>query len=237
MRRMSLLVLAALVLAGCADERAADRAGATSEPAARGGAKEAARDPAPPASTDADAASGASPTSAPAGPVPSAPAGGASPPAPNGDPNLARFSGYGDIPFGTPVADMARLWGGELRTLGKEFNDRCYFLVPVWAKRPADFSLMVSEGRFVRFSTERDAFIAPGGARVGLTKAEVIRLHAGRVDVQPHKYSDGQYLRVRDPAGGRGVLILETDGKGDDARVTEWRIGVPPEVDFVEGCA
>ena len=57
------------------------------------------------------------------------------------------------------------------------------------------------------------------------------------VEEQPHKYSEGLYLRVEDTAGGTGVLLFETDGKGDDAKVTEWRSGVPPQVDYVEGCS
>ena len=37
--------------------------------------------------------------------------------------------------------------------------------------------------------------------------------------------------------GGNGVLLFETDGKGDDDKVTAWRIGVPSQVDYVEGCS
>ena len=29
----------------------------------------------------------------------------------------------------------------------------------------------------------------------------------------------------------------KTDGKAGSAKVTEWRVGTPPHVDFVEGCA
>ena len=32
-------------------------------------------------------------------------------------------------------------------------------------------------------------------------------------------------------------MLFETDGKGDDAKVTAWRIGVPSQVDYVEGCS
>ena len=236
MRRIILLLLAASALVACADDRATGSADTATAPAAATSPQEATRESTAPPTGAAVPASRPPASGAPEAPVPtSGPVGGA--PTPDGDLHLARFNGYGDIPFGAPVADMTRLWGGELKTLGKEFNDQCYFMTPTWTKRPADFSFMISEGRFVRFSTESDNFVAPGGVHVGLTKAEVLRLYPGRVDVQPHKYSDGQYLRVKDPAGGKGVLVMETDGKGDNARVTEWRVGVPPEIDYVEGCA
>jgi len=39
-------------------------------------------------------------------------------------------------------------------------------------------------------------------------------------------------LRVTAPQG-TGALVFETDAQG---RVTRWRAGVPPQVDYVEGC-
>lgn len=233
MRRMSLLLLAATMLAGCADERASGDAVTAGTQAPQ----TVPQDRTPPAQASTGAASSMPTAAAPVTTPPPVPDGDAPTPVPDGDLNLARFSGYGDIPFGAPVADMTRLWGGELKVIGKDLNDQCYFMAPAWSKRPADFSFMISEGRFARFSVESRNFVAPGGAHVGMTKAEVVRRYAGRIEVQPHKYSDGQYLRVKDPAGGKAVLVLETDGKGDDARVTEWRVGVPPEIDYVEGCS
>lgn len=87
--------------------------------------------------------------------------------APDGDRNLARFDGYGDLRFGTAAERMEQAWGGELETLGKEDNGSCYFMTAVWVRTPAEFHFMI----------------------------------------------------------------------GDDAEVTAWRVGVPPEVDYVEGCS
>jgi hypothetical protein len=155
----------------------------------------------------------------------------------DGDRDLARFDGYGDVRFGTAAADMERVWGGRLTTLGKEGNESCYFMTPTWVKVPAEFNFMIADGRFARFGTESDRFTAPGGGRVGMTKGEIAKRYAGRVEEQSHKYTDGQYLRITDPAGGKGVLIFETDAKHGTAKVTEWRVGVPPQVDFIEGCS
>lgn len=170
-------------------------------------------------------------------PVPGDGAAPQTPAGPDGDRGLARFDGYGDIRFGTPGAEMAKAWGGELKTLGKEDNPTCYFMTPTWAQVPADFNFMIGDGKFSRFGTESAKFVAPGGGKVGMTKAEIAKLYAGRIEERPHKYTDGLYLRIRDDAGGNGVLVFETDGKGDDAKVGEWRVGVPPQVDYVEGCS
>lgn len=231
MRRLPLILVVAAMLAGCTGERdpaVVETTGAGSKPSA---ASDAAPAPATPVEATPEASAAGEPRPPTVTPTPGAN------PAAAGDLDQASYTGYGDLPFGTPVGDMPRLWGGELSVNGKEFNDQCYFMTPVWVKQPAEFNFMVSEGRFARFSTESTRFVAPGGGRVGMSTAEVKRLYPGRIEARPHHYTDGQYLRVTDPAGGKGVLVFETDGKGDDARVTEWRIGLPPAVDYVEGCA
>lgn len=155
--------------------------------------------------------------------------------APDGDRNLARFGGYGDIDFGTAEAEMAQAWGGELKTLGKDMNAQCFFMTPSWNKVPAALSFMIGDGKFVRYGTENAVLVAPGGGKIGMTKAEIGKLYANVV-AEPHKYSDGEYLRIKDAATGN-TLIFETDAKGDDAKVTEWRVGMEPHVGYVEGCA
>jgi hypothetical protein len=51
----------------------------------------------------------------------------------------------------------------------------------------------------------------------------------------PHKYVEGSvYLRAMDPKGGKSALVFEVDPSG---KATDWRIGVPPQVDYVEGCS
>ena len=154
MRRLSVMLVVAAMLAGCAGER------------------------------DPDAVE--TPTVAPAPALSGEPTPAVNP-ATAGDLDQASYTGYGAIPFGTPVGDMPRLWGGELSVNGKEFNDQCYFMTPVWVKQPAEFNFMVSQGRFARFSTESTRFVAPGGGRVGMSTAEVKRLYPGRIDARPQQ--------------------------------------------------
>jgi hypothetical protein len=151
----------------------------------------------------------------------------------NGGDELARFDGYGDMRFGIAETEMEKAWGGELKRLGTE-ADACYYMTPKWVKTPAEFAFMVDGGKFVRYSTESAKMVAPGGGKIGMSADEIAKLYGTRVESQPHKYvQGGKYLRVKDSAGA-GVLVFETDAKG---RVTEWRVGLPPQVDYVEGCS
>lgn len=178
-------------------------------------------DPPAPASTPAPAADAPPP-------VDTAPAPPASPP-PAGDGGLARWSGYGDTTFGMDEAAFRTAWAGDLRNLAED--PACFHMTPSSTRVPADLAFMFGDGKFARYSTESATLLAPGGGKVGMARADIDRLYAGRIEEQPHKYTDGKYLRIRE---GASVLVFETDAAG---KVTEWRVGVPPQVDYVEGCA
>ena len=71
-------------------------------------------------------------------------------------------------------------------------------------------------------------------AIVAMDKAELHRLYPA-ITEQKHKYVEGALnLRAADPQGGPGVIVFELDPSG---KATAWRVGVPPQVDYVEGCS
>lgn len=204
---LSIALLAAL--AACTAERSA-------------GPGDAAATPAP---VPAPAGNDAPPVDAVAKPAPM--------PANAGD-GQATFAGYGDVKFGTAAAEMEAAWGGELNEVGKDFDAGCYFMTPVWVKTPSEFNFMISEGKFARFGTESAKFPAPGGGKVGMSEAELQALYDNALQASPHKYTNGKYLSIAASGVAPTRLVFETDAQGV---VTEWRVGVLPEVDYVEGCS
>ena len=145
---------------------------------------------------------------------------------------LARYDGYGDLRFGMDEPSFAKAWQGELRRLGPP-GATCFYQTPKWVKTPADFAFMFEGGRFVRYDVGTAKETAPGGGKVGMDAARVRALYGARVSELPHKYVPGaRVLRVAVPQA-TGVLVFETDAQG---RVTRWRVGVPPQIDYVEGC-
>ena len=181
--------------------------------------------------TDTPPPAPAQPATPPPAPAPTPPP--AAPP--DGSDHQATFAGYGDVKFGTPAEDMEKAWGGELTELGKDGNARCYFMTPAWVKVPAEFNFMISEGRFARFGTESDKFAAPGGGKVGMRVAELQALYNNALQATPHKYVEGgQYLSIAASGVAPTKLVFEADASGV---VSEWRVGLLPEVDYVEGCS
>lgn len=146
---------------------------------------------------------------------------------------LARIDGYGDMRLGMTADEARTAWQGELEGDTVE-PDNCAYLRP---KADEDFRVgfMFESGTFVRYDVAVDSMAAPGGGRVGQTRADIERLYGSRVEVRQHEYvPEGHYLRVTDPAIANGALVFEMDEKGT---VTRWRLGRAPQVDYVEGCA
>ena len=100
---------------------------------------------------------------------------------------------------------------------------------------PAGIGVMVDTGKVVRVEIRRGNFATSTGARIGDTEEKIKSLYPGQVTVSPHKYTDGHYLTVT-PTGeadGANRIIFETDGRN----VVNYRAGVRPQVEYVEGCS
>jgi hypothetical protein len=95
--------------------------------------------------------------------------------------------------------------------------------------------IMTVGGQVGRVEVSDTSVGTAAGARVGDSEARINELYAGRVQTTPHKYVDGHYLIVRRAADADSVyrLVFETDGE----RVTRYRGGRMPEVEWVEGCS
>lgn len=146
----------------------------------------------------------------------------------------ARFDGYAGMRFGMTVDEVGKAWGGDLN--GKPDRGAiCYYLSPASNRAPADLAFMVESDKFVRYDVRNDKQTAPGGGQVGMSLDAIRKLYAGRNAEQPHKYvKGGSYVRIKADDGSDAELVFETDASG---KVTQWRVGLPPQVDYLEGCS
>lgn len=150
-------------------------------------------------------------------------------------PLSASFDGYGPVPFGSRPEALRAAWNGTLEGMPDPADPAaCHYLFP--QSRPGSgygTAFMVEGGRFVRVDVDQAGAVAPGGGRIGMEAVEVLALYPGQVEERAHKYLEGgAYLRVT-PDDGPGVLVFEVD---PDGIVQRWRVGLPPQVDYVEGC-
>lgn len=126
-------------------------------------------------------------------------------------------------------------WGKELQRGSSVEGSTCYYLT--LQPKPQDhrgIAFMLEEGRFVRYDVDGPEWSAPGGIVVGDDASQVATAHLGRVVEDPHKYLvGGRTLTVTPADGSPSRLVFEVDAEG---KVINWRIGLPPQVYYVEGC-
>jgi hypothetical protein len=127
----------------------------------------------------------------------------------------------------------AALDGGLALRAGADSN-ACSYLE--WPGAPPGVRVLSEEGRVARVEVDSGATIATAaGARIGDGEERVRSLYPGRVAATPHKYVAGHhYLTVTPAAAADSAyrLVFETDGQ----RVTRYRAGRRPAVEYVEGC-
>lgn len=193
----------------------------------------------PPASTDtlatADSiATGMSDSAPPLVTIPANPEDSSVPAAP-GAPPAETFTisetRLGPVRAGMTVAQANAALGGILNV--RSSLDECDYIRP--KTTPRDVAFMVEKGRISRIDVTNSSTIATtAGARIGDTEARIRSLYPGRVTSQPHKYTDGRYLTVTpaNAADSAFRIVFETDG----TKVLQYRSGIRPAVEYVEGC-
>ena len=94
-----------------------------------------------------------------------------------------------------------------------------------------------AKGKSAIRNSEPDDMVlrAPGGGKVGMSVDELQKLYGGALKASPHKYTQGgQYLAMDAGDVAPTQLIFEADANG---KVTAWRVGLSPQVAYVEGCS
>ncbi len=109
------------------------------------------------------------------------------------------------------------------------FEPTCYYARI--AEAPDSVFFMIEEGTLARVDVQSRQVKTADGLGVGDTEQAILARYPD-ARVEPHKYTDGHYLVVPVSEGARAI-VFETDG----ARVTEYRAGRQPAVEYVEGCS
>jgi hypothetical protein len=158
------------------------------------------------------------------------------------------IDGIGPIRVGMTVAQAEKSANVTLIEKGGRAGTSCYYLWPKTGSK--NLSLMVisprEENRILR-NQDRIARVdifsnSPvttlRGAKIGDTEARIKALYPGQIKTTPHEYTSsqgGHYLTfIPKDAADKGYRIVFETLKG---RVTQFRSGKLPEVEYVEGCA
>lgn len=143
------------------------------------------------------------------------------------------FRGLGPLRFGMDRVQMEKAWTRPLYGHAPAGDpDACYYLRT--REDDGTFLLMMEGGRFVRIDVRAPGIGAPDGGGVGSSAADIRKLYAGRISETPDKYDPhASILRAAPRHDEPAWLVFEINAQG---AVAAWRIGLPPQVDYVEGC-
>ena len=143
--------------------------------------------------------------------------------------------GFGKMRFGMTVGEAEQALGHKLVPFvaGAVEEEACRYCKADGAL--PNLAFMTADGVVVRLDVQPGSdIVTDTSAKIGDSEAHVLDLYKGRVEVQPHKYTgpEGHYLVVKG-GDGKVQLVFETDG----AKVLNYRAGVEPQVQYVEGCS
>jgi hypothetical protein len=165
----------------------------------------------------------------PSAPPAAAPGTTATAPLPAGDSSVTE-RGLGPLRVGMTLAEARRALGGALVVPKGTDTTGCAYLT--WRDGPRGTRVMIDGGRIARVDVDSANVATTAGARVGDSEERIQQLYPGRVTVTPHKYVDGHYLTVNAVGDSSAAIVFETE-KG---KVTRYRAGRRPAVEYVEGC-
>jgi hypothetical protein len=143
-------------------------------------------------------------------------------------------SGLGGIQAGMSRSDLLSAIGAPPQK-GTDSLTACEYAGIPESPLSGAVAVMLVNDTVVRVDIDSASVATRWGDRVGDAEDSVMARHAGHVRVEPHKYTGprGHYLIITAAEDSAHRLIFETDGQ----RVTRYRAGRRPEVDWVEGCS
>jgi hypothetical protein len=139
--------------------------------------------------------------------------------------------GLGPLRAGMTIAEAVTALDGALAVPAEYDSTECDYAT--WRGGPRGVHVMIDQGRIARIEVDSTGVATAAGARVGDSEDRIQSLYPGRVTVTPHKYEDGHYLTVNAVGDSSLAIVFETS-KG---RVTRYRAGRRPAVEYVEGCS
>lgn len=141
-------------------------------------------------------------------------------------------TGTGPLRIGMTREEATSALGAEIELAGQDPKECAMIAVP-GGKSPV--LLMLVNDSLVRVDVADSLTATVNGLRVGSTEAEVMRVYGPALRVMPHKYDGGgaHYLVAVPANDSTRAVVFETDGE----RVTRYRAGRRPEVEWVEGCS
>ena len=147
------------------------------------------------------------------------------------------INGIGPVRVGMSVAQAETAAGIRLTRPNSSDNKECFYVKP--QSGTPDVLFMVTNNRIARVEVQGNSPLTTiSGARIGDTESKIKSLYPGQIQVTPkiyYRFNGAHNLTFtpKDPNEGNYRVVFETERN----RVTTFRSGKLPEVEWVEGCS
>jgi hypothetical protein len=139
--------------------------------------------------------------------------------------------GIGPLRVGMTLSEASAALGGALTAPPSADAAGCNYVQ--WRGGPPGVRVMVEGGRIARVDVDSAGVRTAASVGIGDTEEQVQRQYSGRAAVSPQKYREGHYLTVTpNPSDSSYAIVFETNS----GKVTRYRAGRRPQVEYVEGC-
>ncbi len=143
------------------------------------------------------------------------------------------IDGLGPIKIGMKVKDAEKASGIKIKIENDLGDASCMYAHP--AKGFDGLSFMISKGWIARIDiADKATNKTAAGAHIGSTEAEIKQLYPKPMKITNEHYGDDYYLTVAsaDPKQKTLRYVFVTE----NGKVTGFRSGREPEVEYTEGC-
>jgi len=154
-------------------------------------------------------------------------------------PNTLTVVGLGAVRLGMSVVEAQQALGAQLSPMMPGEDAACWMTRRADGRAPEVF-YMVENDKITRIDIDHGASAGTpsdvktdAGIGIGAAEADVLAAYGKSTKVAPNKYdAQGRDLTV-ESSGGKSALLFQTSG----GKVTTFRTGLHPSVDYVEGCS
>jgi len=154
-------------------------------------------------------------------------------------PNTLTMAGLGAVRLGMSVTEVQQALGAALEPMTPGTDAACWMTRRADGRAPQVF-YMVENDKITRIDIDTAASAGTpsdvkteAGIGVGAAEADVLAAYGKSTKVTPNKYDEHGHDLVVENADAKSALLFQTS----DGKVTTFRAGLHPSVDYVEGCS
>jgi len=139
---------------------------------------------------------------------------------------VARQDGIGPVKIGMTIPQLNMALHEKFAMPEAKEDQGCFY---VTASKHPQVSFMIENGRLVRLDVDKSGVATTEGVQVGESEEHVKQVYGLRLKVEPHHYTEGHYLTLRN--GNYGIRFETDEGK-----VSTFYAGTFEAIQYIEGC-